>query len=277
MLKLGNINSNPTSDYDNVSESYDEYYSKYLGAGALEMLDKLPIGDGDNVLDIACGTGFFTHRLAEKVGSSGSVTAVDVSSGMLKCNQRNASSKGLLNIDFFHADALHFLSSVPSGSVDGIVCGWGICYMNHKELLKEMARIIKPKGFMGIIENRECSLADVSSVFKKALIDYPQALVKNMLIKLPKDKDYLIKTFCGNTFTVKNAWDGQVVVPCSNGNDILDYMIKSGASAGFIDSLDKELSDKVMSKFIFYADEKIKNGVGVVVSHDFSVLVAEKA
>lgn len=276
MLKLSRINSDPTTDYNAAAASYDAYYSKYLGKGALEMLEKLPFESGQHILDLACGTGFFTHRLAEKVGKNGKVVAVDLSFGMLQQNQENALSKGLANITFIESDALSFLSGLSDNSVDGIVCGWGICYMEHEKFLREIERIVKPGGFIGIIENRACTLKAVSDLFTKVLINYPKAMIKNMVIHLPKDKNYLSKLFGKGSFHVENAWDGEVIVPCNNGNEVLEYMVKSGASAGFLDALDKNLKPQVLQTFVHYADESFAKGQAVPVIHEFCAIVAQK-
>ncbi|MEH1924655.1 class I SAM-dependent methyltransferase [Nostoc sp.] len=276
ILKLSNINSDPTADYNAAAASYDAYYSKYLGQGALGMLEKLPIKSGQHILDLACGTGFFTHRLAEKVGKHGKVVAVDLSPGMLQCNQENATSQGISNINFVQSDALSFLSGLSDNSIDGIVCGWGICYMEHGKFLQEIERVVKPGGFIGLIENRACSLKAISDLFTKVLLDYPNAMIKNMVIHLPKDKNYLVKTFCKSSFKVQEAWDGEVSVPCKDGNAVAEYMIKSGASAGFLDALDKNLLPQVMQNFVRYADESFAKGQEVPVIHEFSALVATR-
>jgi ubiquinone/menaquinone biosynthesis C-methylase UbiE len=276
MLKLSRINSDPTLDYNTVANSYDEYYSKHLGKGALSMINKLPIEDGQSIIDIACGTGFFTHLLAEKVGRNGEVIAVDLSPGMLKCNQDNASLKGLLNITFVESDALIFMDGIADNSMDGVVCGWGICYMEHPKLLQKIERIVKPGGFIGIIENKSSSLKAVSDMFMKALIDYPNAMIKNMEIHLPKDNNYLVKTFIKGTLSLEGAWDGEVTVPCSSGDEVADYMVKSGASAGFLDALDKKLLPEVMKSFIKHIDEGFKRGQNTPVTHEYCVLIATK-
>ena len=276
MLKLSNVNSDPTADYNAVAASYDAYYSKYLGKGALGMLEKLPIKSGQHILDLACGTGFFTHRLAETVGQQGKVVAVDLSPGMLQYNQEHATSQGISNINFVQSDALSFLSGLSDNSVDGIVCGWGICYMKHGKFLQEIERVVKPGGFIGLIENRACSLKAISDLFTKVLMDYPNAMIKNMVIHLPKDKNYLVKTFCKSSFKVQEAWDGEVTVPCKDGNEVAEYMIRSGASAGFLDALDKNLLPQIMQNFVHYADESFAKGKEVPVIHEFSALVATK-
>jgi ubiquinone/menaquinone biosynthesis C-methylase UbiE len=42
------------------------------------VVDALPLHAGDRVLDLACGDGFSTRRLAECVGPSGRAIGVDV-------------------------------------------------------------------------------------------------------------------------------------------------------------------------------------------------------
>jgi ubiquinone/menaquinone biosynthesis C-methylase UbiE len=276
MLKISNVNSDPTPDYNTAAASYDAYYSKYLGQGALEMLDKLPVSSGQHILDLACGTGFFTHRLAAQVGQQGTVFAVDLSPGMLQCNEDNAKLKEISNITFIQSDALSFLSELADNSIDGIVCGWGICYMNHVKFLQQIERVLKPGGFIGLIENKSSSLKAVSDLFTKVVMDYPNAMIKNMVIHLPKNKSYLVKTFCKDSLQVQAAWDGEITVPCSNGAQIAEYMVKSGASAGFLDALKKELIPQVMQAFISYADESFAKGQVVAVTHDFCVLIATK-
>ncbi|MEM6399563.1 MAG: class I SAM-dependent methyltransferase [Cyanobacteria bacterium P01_D01_bin.116] len=276
MLKLNNINSDPTADYDTAAASYDDYYSKYLGQKALEMFEKLPLKSNQHILDLACGTGFFTHRLAEKVGEQGKVIAVDLSSGMLQRNQENATSQGFSNITFVESDALSFLSELPDNSVDGIVCGWGICYMDYEKFLQQIERVVKPLGFIGLIENKTSSLKAVSNLFTKVLVDYPNAMIKNININLPKDKNHLVKTFCKGIFRLQNAWDGEVIVPCQNGHEIAEYMLKSGASAGFLSALDNSLRSQVIEAFIDYADDSFASGQEVPVVHEFCCLIATK-
>ena len=276
ILKLSHNNSNPVTDYDNAAASYDEYYSKYLGKRALEMLEKLPIKSGDCILDLACGTGVFSHPLAEQVGESGTIVAVDISPGMLQQNREKAMIKNLSNINFVESDALSFLQRVSSNSVDGVVCAWGICYMNHEQLRQELERVVKPGGFIGLIENRACTLKDVSDLFTKVIMDYPEAIVKNMVLHLPKDHKYLVKAFCKNSFKALEALDDFVIVPCKNGNEIVDYMVKSGASAGFINALEKSMVNTVFQRLIEYANEGMSGGKKILVKHEFSVLIGEK-
>jgi ubiquinone/menaquinone biosynthesis C-methylase UbiE len=73
------VNSNPIADYDKGAVSFDDYYSRNLGSSALELWEKLPVKEGQVIVDLACGTGFFTTKLAHAVGQTGQIIAVDFS------------------------------------------------------------------------------------------------------------------------------------------------------------------------------------------------------
>lgn len=276
MVSLSHVNSDPTSDYNTIAASYDAYHLNYLGKKALEMWEKLPVKPGQHIVDLACGTGFFTHRLAEKVGDQGKVFAVDLSSNMLQCNKDNAASRGFSNITFMESDALSFLSGLSDNSIDGVVCGWAISYMNHEKLIQEIERVVKPGGFLGLIDKKVGSLKAVSNLFTKVILDYPQALTKNIVTLVPIDKNYLVQTFCNNKFQAQKAWDGQLTVPCKDGNEVAKYIINSGSAAGILDALDKQLHPQFIQSFINYADESFAKEGELPVTQDFCGLVATK-
>ena len=52
-----------------------------LGEAAL---NKLNFNENENVLDIGCGCGHTTLKIAKRIGSSGNVTGLDISEPMLK-------------------------------------------------------------------------------------------------------------------------------------------------------------------------------------------------
>lgn len=277
MLKLSNVDSDPTSDYNIAAATYDVYYLKYFGKRALEMCKKLPIKEGQNVLDLACGTGFFTHWSAKKVGKHGRVLAVDLSENMLQWNRDKATAQGFSNITFTQSEAVLFLSELSDNSVDGIICAWGLRYINHQKFFQEIERVVKPGGFIGLIEEKIGTLKNVSDIFRKVILDSPHIMVKNIVEqRLPLGKDYLVETFCKNKFKVQEIWEEKINIPLKDGNEIAEYIIKSGVSAGVIDALDKKLLPQFSQTFIAYADEKYAQKQEFTVTHDFCALVATK-
>ncbi|WP_375772735.1 class I SAM-dependent methyltransferase [Archangium gephyra] len=274
LVQLGAEDANQTADYDNAAATYDAYYALCLGKCAMQLLDRLPIREGSTVADLACGTGFATRYLAERVGPQGYVIGVDLSQGMLARNQEQLSAAGLTNARLVHADVLSFLRTTPDHSLDGVVCVWGVCYLELDAFMREARRVLKPGGFLGVVENTASTLRSVSRLFTSAMARHPEALVKRMHIALPHGQKQLVREARRAGLHVQEAWEGGMAVPCRNGREIVDYMVKSGASSGFLDSLDKAQVDQVLETFVQLADRSFATGGGVEVRHDFCALIA---
>ena len=64
-----------------------------------EIMDALGIADGASVADVGPGAGWFTIRLARRVGPNGRVFATDVQPQMLEAVRRRVAREGLLNVE----------------------------------------------------------------------------------------------------------------------------------------------------------------------------------
>lgn len=74
-------------------------------AFAHEAMERLHVASGERVLDVGCGCGSTTLELAHRVGESGHVTGIDISSVMLARAREVARARSVTNIDFLDADA----------------------------------------------------------------------------------------------------------------------------------------------------------------------------
>src|SRR5579859_1520884 len=61
-------------------------------------LDAIVLKKGDVVADIGAGVGYFTWRMAERVGPAGKVYASDIQPGMLEQLKKNVAARGLTNV-----------------------------------------------------------------------------------------------------------------------------------------------------------------------------------
>src|SRR2546430_6152509 len=61
-------------------------------------LDAIALKKGDVVADIGAGVGYFTWRMAERVGPTGKVYASDIQPGMLEQLKKNVAARGLTNV-----------------------------------------------------------------------------------------------------------------------------------------------------------------------------------
>jgi len=87
--------------------SWDEIYARQVLRAELmtEWMDALRLGTGDRVLDIGAGPGFVSFALAERIGPTGLVYAVDPSPDALAYLERMQSERGVAQIERIAADA----------------------------------------------------------------------------------------------------------------------------------------------------------------------------
>lgn len=97
---------------------------------------------GDRALDLACGTGSLTRKLADTVGPTGSVLGVDFSPEML----RAAKARPAPNVEYRLGDATD-LAGVPSDAFDAATIAYGARNIPDLDaLFAEMARVLRPGG-----------------------------------------------------------------------------------------------------------------------------------
>jgi SAM-dependent methyltransferase len=83
---------------------YRELTTAGLGAHGEKAMATSPPRPGERVLDVGCGFGDTTRRLAELVGAEGSALGVDVSEPFIAAAREEAEAAGAANVDFLVAD-----------------------------------------------------------------------------------------------------------------------------------------------------------------------------
>ncbi len=105
---------------------------------------------GQQVLDIAAGTGDLTRAFARKVGPSGCVIHTDINEAMLRTGRDRLVDEGLaLPTVICDAEKLPF----PDNRFDIVSVAFGLRNMTHKDrALAEMRRVLKPGGKLLVLE-----------------------------------------------------------------------------------------------------------------------------
>jgi ubiquinone/menaquinone biosynthesis C-methylase UbiE len=103
-----------------------ELYQRYLVPGitskwAEDLVHRAQLRSGEEVLDVACGTGVVARLAAKKMGS-GHVTGLDLNAGMLAV-ARDVSGDGPL-VNWMEGSALDL--PFPSGHFDAVLCQLGL-------------------------------------------------------------------------------------------------------------------------------------------------------
>lgn len=126
--------------------AYDAWFETPLGrlCGILETASILKLAElkpRELVLDLGCGTGFFTLELARR---GARVIGVDVSAEMLKAAEAKAAMEKLpISFHRGQADSLPFASQ----SFDLVIGVTVLCFADHPDLiLREANRLLKASG-----------------------------------------------------------------------------------------------------------------------------------
>jgi SAM-dependent methyltransferase len=106
-------------------------------------------GPGQRLLDVGCGPGWATLDLAETVGGSGTVFAVDRSRRFLDHLGRAAAAAGRASghapIETFERDLDE--QPLPDLQVDGAFARWVFAFVRRPQaLLEQVARVLRPGG-----------------------------------------------------------------------------------------------------------------------------------
>jgi len=105
---------------------------------------------GQVVLEVGCGTGFFTLPAARMLGSSGRLIAIDALSGFVDVVEEKIRSEGLAHVRAEQRDALK--TELGDECIDlALLFGvlpWPALPLNR--LLPEMHRVLKPDGRIAV-------------------------------------------------------------------------------------------------------------------------------
>jgi putative heme-binding domain-containing protein len=115
------------------------------------ILAALDIPSGATVADIGSGTGYFTWRLAEHVGPSGKVYAVDIQPSMLKITKAAVDRRNLDNVEYVLTGGSDL--PLPEQSLDLAFIAYAYHeFADPRAMLATIRRALKPKGRVFILE-----------------------------------------------------------------------------------------------------------------------------
>jgi predicted methyltransferase/mono/diheme cytochrome c family protein len=150
--------SENTAFFDRPERDAEERPDQLIAA-----LDILP---GSTVADIGSGTGYYTWRLAQKVGPDGKVLAVDVQQPMLDRTKAAVTQHNLRNVDYVLAD--NDDPRLPEKALDLVFIAYAYHeFDNPERVMAAVRRSLKPGGRVVILEYaKESNIAPASPLHK---------------------------------------------------------------------------------------------------------------
>ena len=116
-----------------------------------QIMDALQIGEGSVVADVGAGGGWFTVRLAQRVGPSGQVYAEDIQPQMVEAIKRRMQREGRQkNVIAQRGTADN--PNLPAGALDAVLIVDAYHEIEHPiTLLGNVRTSLKPTGVLGIV------------------------------------------------------------------------------------------------------------------------------
>lgn len=117
-----------------------------------QIMDALGIAEGSVVADIGAGAGWFTIRLARRVGPNGRVYAEDIQREMLDAIRRRVGREELRNVETRRGTASH--PDLPAAALDAVLVVDMYSEVEDRDrvtFLQSLATSLKPAGRIGIV------------------------------------------------------------------------------------------------------------------------------
>ena len=131
--------------WDRAVGDYEAGWRCQLEPAQARMLELARLRSGEQVLDVACGTGLVSFRALEAVGEAGAVLGTDISGEMVAAARAQAQVDGRHNVRFERADAE--CQDIESDGFDAALCALGLMYVPDPDrAMGEMYRALKPGG-----------------------------------------------------------------------------------------------------------------------------------
>lgn len=249
--------------YDGISGGYDESWTEHMRDKTEELIGQLGLTAGDKAMDLTCGTGYATKLLVERTREK--VVGVDVSAGMLAQAKERCGSAG----EFVQGDILEYLKSVPAESFDAVTCCWGLGYSKPLSVLRQVKRVLKPGGKVGIIDNSFFSLKEVMKCSVQAFVERPGALENLMRFRFLMGSRQLGVWFRLAGLKRQALWNGSKSYTVGSGVEAIERLQATGAAAGFEFAAKESESDEIYRRFAEILEQRFLKDYSITITHRY--------
>ncbi len=199
-----------------TKEELEMFADANLGLGCGHPVSLGYIKEGNVVLDLGSGAGLDCFLAARKVGVSGKVIGVDMTTAMIEKARENAKNYGFTNVEFRLGD----IEALPvdNNSVDVIMSNCVINLAPQKHLVfKEASRVLKKGGVMAVSDVVLFSELTTAQKHDKALLSacVSGAILKSDYIGMLEKAGFEV-TIIEEDLEINKKWFGSDELPISS-------------------------------------------------------------
>ncbi len=259
-----------TQSYDRISGGYNAAWTNHMRHLTDELIDRLDVCAGHRALDLTCGTGYAAGQIAHRTGQS--VIGVDASEGMLAQARLNAAPR----CTFVKADILEYLKTLPNDRFDRIACCWGLGYSHPLAVLRQIRRVLKPGGAVGIIDHTVFSLREVLWASMLTFAEQPDKLQRVMMFHFLTGRRQLALWYRLAGLRPQCGWGGRKSYLVGSGAEAIERLRATGAAAGFEYAADDRDAAAIFARFAEIIEERYRRDGQIPIVHRYLAGVAVK-
>lgn len=118
------------------------------------VIDALQLHGGETVADLGAGSGYFTFRIAPKVGSRGKVLAVEIQDEMIEALRQRSKEQEVTNVEIVKGSEGD--PRLPASGVDVVLMVDVYHELNYPfEVMSAVRKALKPGGRVVFVEYRK--------------------------------------------------------------------------------------------------------------------------
>ncbi|QOC92109.1 class I SAM-dependent methyltransferase [Micromonospora craniellae] len=135
--------------FDRGAATYDRTGVEFFGPMGRELVRRVGLRPGQQVLDVGCGRGAVLLPAAQAVGPTGGVVGIDLAPTMVDLTRADVATAGLAHVRVDVADAED--PPLPEATFDAVLAGLVVFLLPAPlDALRAYRRLLRPTGRIGV-------------------------------------------------------------------------------------------------------------------------------
>lgn len=259
--------------YDRVAARYDDLWSRHVKTPNERLTRALQLRRGERLVDLACGSGAATLPMM-RITSPGETVAVDPSEGMLNLARERAEAEGL-ELTAIQAKAEDFIATAPPGSFDVVSMRFALAYLDWREVLPAMSRIVRPGGRVGVLTSLATSGPQAWAVYKR--------IAESMELDMadpptPHTMDQVEELMARGGLRIEDAWQHNFRLWFGTGALAIRWLLDTGyITHPALEGLEGEILEGLIELFGTHLDNDFREDEGVPLDFFVAGLIGRRA